>query len=99
MGGLLRRYDLGAFIAESASVDSFEESLSPAQKDGRDRKMHLVYQALSKILPNSAGAATNADILAVGRLASQIQRLVNAAGDEEEGRAAFHLEGRAGVMG
>ena len=58
MGGFLRRNQLNALVAQCARVDPLEQSLPAAQKDRRDREVHLVDEAGAKILLEGVGAAT-----------------------------------------
>ena len=99
MGRFLRRNELNAFISQGAHVNPLEQSLSPAQKDRRDRDMQLIDEARTKVLLNSVSSAANAHIHSVGCVARPIKRLVNTARDEVECRSAFHLDGLACVMG
>ena len=98
MSGLLRGNELNAFVSKSAQVNLPEQSLSPAQQDGRDSDVQFIDEARTKILLDGVRAAANAHIHSIGCVARPIKRVVNAACDEVERRSAFHLDGRARVM-
>src|ERR1700720_3806787 len=98
MRGFLRRNELNAFVSQSAHVNPFEQSLSPAQQYRRDSEVQLIDEARTKILLDSVRPAANAHIHSVGCVARPVKRLVNTARDEVECRFAFHLDGRARVM-
>src|SRR5919106_5503276 len=99
MGGLLRRHELHAFVSQGWQVDALEESLSPSQQNRRDGHMQLINEALTKVLLNGVRTTTNAHVHPVGGLARLVESLMNAACDKMERRVAFHLYGRARVMG
>src|SRR5947199_71504 len=92
MGGFLRRNEPNAFVSQSADVHPLEQSLSLAQQDRRDRDVQLIDEARTKILLDRVRSTANAHIHSVRCVARPVQRLVNTAGDEVEGRSAFHLE-------
>lgn len=46
MGGVLRRHVFNAFGTQSPQVDPFEQRLSPAEQDRRDRNVQLVVVCL-----------------------------------------------------
>ena len=52
--------------------------------------MHLVNQALAKILSNDVDTATNANVLACGRYACSLQCGINAFSNEVESRSSVH---------
>jgi len=52
--------------------------------------MHLVNQALAKILSNDVDTATNANVLAFGRYACSLQCGINAFSNEVESRSSVH---------
>jgi len=52
--------------------------------------MHLVNQALAKILSNDVDTATNANVLACGRYACSRQCGINAFSNEVESRSSVH---------
>ena len=99
MGGLLRPHKLHAFVSRRSEVNPLEQSLSSTEKDRRDCNVQLIEQARAKILLYGVGPTTNSHVDPVGCLARLVKRLVNAACDEMECRVAFHLYGRARVMG
>jgi hypothetical protein len=98
MGGFLRRYELNAFVSQSAHVNPLEQPLSLAQQDGRDSDVQLIDEAGTKILPDSVRSAANAHIHSVCCVARPVKRLVNTARDEVKCGSAFHPHGRARVM-
>ena len=89
----------GAGVAQGRKVCTFEESFTRAEQDRRNCDVHLVDQALAKILLNDIDAATNANILAFGRFARLRQGGACAFSNEVEGYSSFHDEGRARVVG
>lgn len=50
MGGLPRPHELCAFVSRCSHVHAFEESLSSAQKNRRNREMQLVNEARTQVL-------------------------------------------------
>jgi hypothetical protein len=99
MDGLLRPHELHAFISQGSQVNPFEQSLSSAEQNRRDCDVPLIDQTRTKILLYCVRSAADLDIHLTGCLARLVKRLVNTACDEMECRAAFHLYGRACVMG
>ena len=61
--------------------------------------MHVVDEAGAKILLDGGGASAEANIFTVGGVDGLFECAVNAVGDEVEGGASFHRDGRAGVVG
>src|SRR3546814_5961127 len=61
--------------------------------------MHLVDEIGFEILPDRRDAAANPDVAAARCLSRALQRLMDAAGHEVEGRAAVHLQRRARMVG
>jgi hypothetical protein len=59
----------------------------------------LVDETRAQVLLDRVRPAADAHVPSAGGLACPLERLVDAAGDEMERRAALHLEGRARVMG
>ena len=90
---------LGAGVAQGRKVCSFEESFTSAKEDRRNGDVHLVDQALAKILLNDIDAATKTNILAFGRFARLRQGGGNAFRNEVEGRSSFHDQRCACVVG
>ena len=80
----------GAGVAQGRKVGSFKESFTSAKQDRRNSDVHLVDQALAKILLNDVDAATKTNILTCGRFASLRQGGGNAFRHEVEGRSSFH---------
>ena len=99
MSGTWRAFVPGAGVAQGRKVCSFKESFTSAKQDRRNGDVHLVDQALAKILLNDVYAATKTNVLAFGRFASLRQGGGNALGNEVEGRSAFHDQGCACVVG
>jgi hypothetical protein len=89
----------GAGVAQSRKIRSFEEPFTRAKQDRRNRDVHLVDQAFAKVLLDDTDAATNANILAFGRVARLRQGGVNAFSNEVEGSASFHDQRRTRVVG
>src|SRR5579872_3465816 len=68
--GVRRRYAVGACVREGRQIETREEILAPAEKDGRHDEMHLVDQSGAQILPDGRDATADADILSVGGVPS-----------------------------
>src|SRR5438552_5939960 len=81
-------------------LDAVEDPLAGAEQDRRDVERELVDDAGNEGLAHSRGAT--GDVYAAA-LAGRLTRLcvsgVEAAGDEVEGRPAFHLDRLSSVMG
>ncbi len=88
----------GAGVAQSRKVCSFEESFTRAKQDRRDSDVHLVDQALAKILLNDMDCATDAAILACSRFARLRQGGGNTFGNEVQACSAFHDQRRPGMV-
>lgn len=61
--------------------------------------MQFVDEAGAQVLLDGGSASAEADIFSLSGVDGSLQRAVNAVGDEVEGGASFHGEGRARVMG
>jgi len=90
---------LGAFVSQGAGVDSVQEVLSGAEKDGADGEVKLVDQGGLEIFTNDGDSAAKADVARAGGSFRLFQGGVDALGDEAELGAALHLERGAGVVG
>jgi hypothetical protein len=62
--GKRRALTAGAGVAQGGKIDTFEESRTGAEQDGRYGDVHLVDQAVAKILLNDVDAATHSHVLA-----------------------------------
>ena len=93
MRGLLRRCEFNAFVSQSPQVNAFEQSLSTTEQDRCDSDVKLINEALTKILPDRVGPATDSHVSSGGRLSCPVQRLANAARNEMKRGVAFHLNG------
>src|SRR3954452_3534807 len=80
-------------------LDAVEDPLAGAEQDWRDIQRELVYDSGKEGLAHSRGAARDVYAALSGRLARLRVSGVEAAGDEVEGRPAFHLDRLVGVMG
>ncbi len=90
---------LAAAVAELDGVDAAQQMLTAPQQNGGNDPRQPVDQPGAQVLAHGGGAAADAYVLAVGRCgARSVERLVNTARDEVEHRAAFHLDGWAGVV-
>jgi len=98
MGGFLRRNELNAFVSQSAHVNPLEQSLSPAQQDGRDSDVQLIDEPVRRYCWTVLGPPPMRTSIPLAASARPVKRLVNTARDEVECRSAFHLDGRARVM-
>ena len=63
MSGKGRAFVPGAGVAQGRKVYSFKEPFTGAEQDRRNREVHLVDQALAKILLNDVYAATKTNVL------------------------------------
>src|SRR5690606_5690129 len=99
MRGLLRTGELNTFVSERLRIDAFEQPLSTTEQDRCNGDVQLIDQAFAKILLDRVRPAADAHVQSAGRLACTGERLANAAGDEVERRAAFHVERRTRMMG
>ena len=82
-----------------ARVNPLEQPLAAAQQDRGDGEVQLIDEAGAEILLDRVRSAADAHVFAVGGFLRPVQGLVDTAGDEVEGRAAGHFEGRARVVG
>src|SRR5262249_29983836 len=73
---------LAARVTKPGEIDAVEEMLARAQQHRRDRKMHLVDQTGTQIVPDGGDAAAKADILAAGGIEGALERGLAASGDE-----------------
>src|SRR3954447_17930717 len=80
-------------------LDAVEDPLAGAEQDRRDVERELVDDAGNEGLAHSRGAARDVYAALAGRLTRLCVSGVEAAGDEVEGRAAFHLDRLSSVMG
>src|SRR3954465_12253210 len=80
-------------------LDAVEDPLAGAKQDRRDIERELVDDVGNEGLAHSRGAARDVYAALAGRLTRLCVSSVEAAGDEVKGRAAFHLDRLAGVMG
>src|SRR5215218_8413774 len=80
-------------------LDAVEDPLAGAEQDWRDVQRELVDDSGNEGLAHSRGATRDVYAALAGRLARLCVSGVEAAGDEVEGRPAFHLDRLASVMG
>src|SRR4051794_31863965 len=80
-------------------LDAVEDLLAGAEQDRRDVQRELVDDSGNEGLAHSRGAARDVYAALPGRLARLCVSGVEAAGDEVEGRPAFHLDRLVSVMG
>src|SRR3954466_10688816 len=83
-------------------LDAVEDPLAGAKQDRRDVERELVDDAGNEGLAHSRGAARDVYAALAGRFTRLCVSSVEAAGDEVEGRPAFHLDrlpGRGGGDG
>lgn len=99
MRGLLRGRELGACISQGPQVDALEQRLAAAEQHRRDGNVQFVDQAFAKVLPDRGRAAADAHILSGRRHPCALERLVDASSHEVKGRAAFHDQRCACVVG
>jgi hypothetical protein len=84
--GCVRRVD-DLHRHEPRVIDTVEETLAPAEQDGRDVEHEFVQRARSECLTNGRGAARDVDIPITGSELGAIQRRCESVGDEVERRA------------
>src|SRR4051794_26565939 len=80
-------------------LDAVEDPLAGAEQDRRDVERELVDDPGNEGLSHSRGATRDVYAALPGRLARLGVSGVEAAGDEVEGRTAFHLDRLVSVMG
>src|SRR3954452_14404415 len=80
-------------------LDAVEDPLAGAEQDRRDVQRELVDDPRNEGLATSGAAARDAYPALPGRLARLCVSGVEAAGDEVEGRPAFHLDRLVSVTG
>src|SRR5207237_5539536 len=80
-------------------LDAVEDPLAGAEQDRRDVQRELVDDPGNEGLAHSRGAARDVYAALPGRLARLCVGSVEAAGDEVEGRPAFHLDRLSSLMG
>src|SRR5436853_2187273 len=80
-------------------LDAVEDPLAGAEQDRRDVQRELVDDAGNDGLAHSRGATRDVYAALPGRLARLCVSSVEAAGNEVEGRPAFHLDRLVSVMG
>src|SRR4051812_16515673 len=80
-------------------LDAVEDPLAGAEQDRRDVERELVDDPGNEGLAHSRGATRDVYARLAGRLTRLCVSGVEAAGDEVEGRPAFHLDGLVSVMG
>src|SRR4051794_10145236 len=97
VGGQRRMQHLDGLKPER--LDAVEDPLAGAKQDRRDVKRELVDDAGNEGLAHSRGAARDVYAALAGRLTRLCVSSVEAAGDEVEGRPAFHLDRLSSVMG
>src|SRR5919107_4454246 len=80
-------------------LDAVEDPLAGAEQDRRDVERELVDDPGDEGLAHSRGATRDVYAGVAGRLSRLCVSGVEAAGDEVEGRPAFHLDRLVSVMG
>src|SRR5215213_1610089 len=80
-------------------LDAVEDPLAGAEQDRRDVERELVDDPRNEGLAHSRGATRDVYAGLAGRLTRLCVSGVEAAGDEVEGRSAFHLDRLVSVMG
>src|ERR671934_1835054 len=84
---------------EPERLDAVEDPLAGAEQDRRDVERELVDDPRNEGLAHSRGATRDVHAALAGRLTRLCVSGVEAAGDEVEGRPAFHLDRLSSVMG
>src|SRR5947209_295147 len=80
-------------------LDAVEDPLAGSEQDRRDVQRELVDDAGTESLAHSRGAARDVYAALAGRFTRLCVSSVEAAGDEVEGRPAFHLDRLSSVTG
>src|ERR687883_1607107 len=84
---------------ERERLDAVEDPLAGAEQDRRDVERELIDDPGNEGLAHSRGATRDVYAALPGRLARLCVSGVEAAGDEVEGRPAFHLDWLVSVVG
>ena len=96
---LPRRGEFNAFVSQRPQVNTFEQRLSPAERDWRDGHVQIVNETRTQTLLNRVRPAVDPHVHSGSGLACTVERFVNASCDEVERGAACHLDGGTRVMG
>src|SRR6266513_2885912 len=80
-------------------LDAVEDPLAGAEQDRRDVERELVDDPCNEGLAHGRGATRDVYTALAGRLTRLCVSVVEAVGDEVEGRPAFHLDRLMSVMG
>ena len=95
MSGKWRAFAPGAGVAQGRKIDTFDESLTGAEQNWRYGDVHIIDQAVAKILLNDVDASAHPHVFVPRSLAGALKSDGSAFCDEVESRSAFHLDGRA----
>ena len=87
-----------AHLLDLQIADVLEQPLAVAEQDRRDMEPELIDQAGGEVLLDDAGSSTQQDVLVTGDPPRLLEGGPDPVGDEEEGRASFHLLGLTRVM-
>ena len=85
MRDAVRADDAG--LLELDAPDVLEEPRAGAEQDRRDVDLELVEQPGAEVLLRDLGAARDLDVLVAGGLAREVERGLDAVGDEGERRS------------
>src|SRR4051794_39335485 len=81
------------------ALQSVPEAYASAEQDGDDHDVHVVDESGRKEVADHGGASAEPYVLAVGGLASCLERLCRWGVDEVKRCAALHLDRRARLVG
>jgi len=84
--------------AELSEIDSEKQMFPYIQENRRDGEVHFIDVAGNQKLANDRHAATDSDVLVLGRFSRFPERRVQSVGDEVEGGATLHHKGRPRMM-
>jgi len=90
MGGPCRGVVLDAGIAQGRKIHTFEEALAGTEQDRRYGYVHLIDEAMAKVLLDDIDSATNANILASGGFQGALKSDGSTFRHEPKSRSAVH---------
>lgn len=98
MGGPCRGFVLDAGIAQGRKIHTVEEAFTGAEQDWGYGDVHLIDQAVAKILLNDIDAATNPNVFACGSLPGVLESDGSTFRHKVKGRSVLHDQRWARVV-
>src|SRR5262245_56894359 len=98
MRGLFTGNGVDGSEPKRMEIEAGKEMLSISQEHRRQGQMHLIDQAGGQIGTNGGNTSANSNVFVSGRGFRFLEGGLDAFGDKEKGRTAFHRQGRARVM-